>query len=120
MLPESNGRRSEHLSYLTGDGAMSLLTEPSGAKVTLFRYELKNRRLVEVFDRELGVTPIVGVKLKRGSYICIISQKGRMDVRYPVKIEREGHWDGVAPGDSEATPIYLLSLIHISEPTRPY
>jgi eukaryotic-like serine/threonine-protein kinase len=107
MMPESSGRRAEHLSYLTGDGALTLLTEPSGAKVTLFRYELKNRRLVEVFDRELGVTPILGERLNRGSYLCIISHKGRMDVRYPVNIEREQHWDGVAPGDSETTPVYL-------------
>jgi eukaryotic-like serine/threonine-protein kinase len=106
-LPDNSEAKLGHLTYLKGDGALTLHTDPPGAKVTLFRYELKNRRLVEVFDRELGMTPLTAVPLDRGSYLCLIEHTDRAPVRYPVLIERNTPWGGIRPGDTTPTPIYL-------------
>ena len=106
-LPDNSEAKLGHLTYLKGDGALTLHTDPPGAKVTLFRYELKNRRLVEVFDRELGMTPLTAVPLDRGSYLCLIEHTDRAPVRYPVLIERNTPWDGVRPGGAAPIPVYL-------------
>jgi serine/threonine-protein kinase len=55
----------------------------------------------------LGVTPLQEVPLQKGSYRLRLRAPGRAEVRYPVLIERGGHWDGVPPGEGEAFPIVL-------------
>ena len=99
--------RGRHAAWLRGDGALSLVTSPAGATVSLFRYEVRHRRLVAVYQRELGATPLKDVPLARGSYLLLIRAAGHEDVRYPVHIGRQEHADGVRPGDAEATPIPL-------------
>lgn len=99
--------RGQHASFLRGDGALTLLTDPPGAEVTLHRYALEDRRLVPVFERALGATPLRGVPVQRGSYLLLMRAPGRAEVRYPIAIERDGHWDGVAPGEREPQPIAL-------------
>jgi serine/threonine-protein kinase len=99
--------RGRHAAFLRGDGALSLVTDPPGAEVVVERYGLEDRRLVPVFERTLGSTPLVEVSLPRGSYLLRIRAPGRAEVRYPVLIERAGHWDGRAPGEREPHPIRL-------------
>lgn len=106
-LPEDHPDRSDHIAYLKGDGVLSLETDPSGAEVLLYRYECSHRRLVLRFERSLGRTPLHAVRLPRGSYLCILRYPGRIDVHYPISIERLQHWDGVPPGGSKAAPIPL-------------
>ena len=106
-LPESHPDRAGHLAYLTGDGALTLVTDPPGAEVLLHRYETHNRRLVPKLVRSLGRTPLSGVSLPMGSYLCVLRSEGRPDVRYPVHIERSAHWDGVPPGAAEPHAIWL-------------
>ena len=84
-------------TYLKGDGALSLVTDPPGAEVDLFRYETRNRRLVPVFERSLGATPLRAVPISMGSYLCVVQHPLSAAVRYPVCIGRAEHWDGVAP-----------------------
>ena len=107
-LPEGHDVRGRCAAYLTGTGALTLLTDPTGAKVDLYSYELKNRRLVPVFDRSLGTTPLRAMPLAMGSYLCVLRHPDRAEVRYPVSIGRGEHWDGVAPGEAEARPVVLL------------
>jgi serine/threonine protein kinase/formylglycine-generating enzyme required for sulfatase activity len=99
--------RGQHEAFLRGDGAVSLVTEPPGARVALHRYVLSDRRLTPVFERDLGLTPLRQVPVSRGSYLLVIRAPGLAEVRYPVLVERDGHWDGVAPGGSGPRPIRL-------------
>jgi serine/threonine-protein kinase len=106
-LPESHPDQADHLAYLAGEGAITLITDPPGAEVLLHRYEVHHRRLVPVFDRALGPSPIRTLELPTGSYLLVVRAAGRAEVRYPVLIQRQHHWDGVPPGETETRPIYL-------------
>ena len=106
-LPEHDEGRRGHFAYLKGDGALSLVTDPPGVEVQLYRYATKNRRLVPVFERSLGQTPIETVSLPMGSYLCRLSAPGRIEVKYPVFIGRQAHWDGVPAGQSDPRPVWL-------------
>ncbi len=99
--------RGRHAAFLRGDGALTLVTDPPGAEVWLDRYVMRDRRLVPVPEGVLGVTPLAEVRLARGSYLLRLRAPGRAEVRYPVLIERAGHWDGLAPGAAEPCPIAL-------------
>lgn len=99
--------RGQHATYLSGKGALTLLTHPAGAEVELLRYEEHQRRLVARPLRTLGRTPLRSIELEMGSYLLRIRCSGRSEVRYPVSIGRQQHWDGIAPGEREPTPIYL-------------
>lgn len=99
--------RGKHAAFLRGDGRLTLVTNPPGARVIVERFVLQDRRLVPVFEQILGPTPLREMALGRGSYLLKIQAPGRVEVRYPVFIDRDGHWDGRAPGESEAFPIDL-------------
>jgi len=99
--------RGRHAAFLRGDGALTLVTDPPGAEVSVDRYVMQDRRLVPIPEGVLGVTPLREVRLERGSYLLRIRAQGRAEIRYPVRIERAGHWDGRAPGDDEPYPIVL-------------
>jgi eukaryotic-like serine/threonine-protein kinase len=107
LLPTGHATQQRVRAYLKGDGALTLVTDPPGAEVLLHKYELQHRRLVPVFQRSLGQTPLDCVSLPRGSYLCVIKREGFHDVSYPVLIGRQEHWDGVRPNEYEAFPIVL-------------
>ena len=107
-LPERHRSRREHLDYLKGDGAVTLLTEPVGVNVDLYRYTLKNRRLVLEFQRKLGHTPLRECLLPMGRYMLRLRAAGYHDAYYPVHIERMQHWDGCPPNSNSAAPVPLL------------
>lgn len=102
--------RGKHAAFLRGDGRLTLETDPPGAEVIVERFVLQDRRLVPVFERVLGSTPIREAALQRGSYLLKIRAPGRVEVRYPVLMERDGCWDGRAPGESEPFCIALPRL----------
>lgn len=104
-----------HAAFLRGDGAVTLVTDPPGAEVIAQRYVLRQRRLVLDAPRPLGVTPLRAEPLPYGSYLLTLRAPGRAEVRYPVAIERGGHWDGRAPGDGEPSPITLPVSGEIAE-----
>ncbi|AUX44456.1 protein kinase [Sorangium cellulosum] len=99
--------RGRHAAFLRGDGALTLVTEPPGAEVIVERFVLEDRRLVPVRERVLGPTPLVEAPLQRGSYLLRLRAPGRAEVRYPVVIDRDGRWDGRAPGEERPYPITL-------------
>ncbi len=106
-LPATDPRRRGHQAYLAGHGALSIATEPQGAQVTIRRYQSRNRRLVLGTGSELGCTPLEAVSLSMGSYLLEIRAPGCHEVRYPVSIGRQEHWDGIPPGESQARPVVL-------------
>jgi len=99
--------RGRYAAYLEGTGAVTLVTDPEGAEVDLYRFELQRRRLVPVFVKALGRTPLVRVPLAMGSYLLKVRKEGHDEVNYPVFITRQEHWHGVAPGDKEPRRIWL-------------
>jgi serine/threonine protein kinase/formylglycine-generating enzyme required for sulfatase activity len=99
--------RGQYAALLRGEGRLSLVTDPPGAEVILERYVEQGRRLVPKVVGTFGPTPLREMPLEKGSYRLRIRAPDRAEVFYPVLIERGGHWDGVAPGESEPYPIVL-------------
>ncbi|MCB9765814.1 MAG: SUMF1/EgtB/PvdO family nonheme iron enzyme [Alphaproteobacteria bacterium] len=101
---DNTGRFS---SYLSGDGALTLLTDPPEAEVRILRYGPQDRRLVAEPFREARRTPLVGEPLPMGRYLCELRAPDRATVRYPVFIRRNEHWDGAPPGQTEPSAVPL-------------
>ncbi|MDI1476504.1 SUMF1/EgtB/PvdO family nonheme iron enzyme [Polyangium sp. y55x31] len=99
--------RGRHVAILSGKGALSLVTDPEGARVTLYRYTMFQRRLVPELVGDLGVTPLVEVPLDKGSHLLVLDAPGYETVKYPVLIERGEPWNGCPPGGREPHPIKL-------------
>jgi len=98
--------QGEHAVWLAGMGYLTVATEPR-ARVHLYRCELQDRRMVPVFDRELGHTPLVDLALPNGTWLLELSARGRPLVRYPVLVERGQHTGSTPPGSTEAFSIPL-------------
>jgi eukaryotic-like serine/threonine-protein kinase len=99
--------RGAYGALLRGEGALTLVTDPPGASVSLYRYVEEKRQLVPVLVGEIGPTPLREKVILKGSYLCVIRAEGRAEVRVPVLVERGGHWDGIPPGETEAFAIPL-------------
>jgi serine/threonine protein kinase/formylglycine-generating enzyme required for sulfatase activity len=99
--------QGDHEDYLEGEGALTLVTAPGGAEVSIHRYVERGRRLVLEPFRALLLTPLCSVPLPRGSYLVELRRRGCVPVRYPVSIGRNEHWDSVRPGETEPSPVYL-------------
>lgn len=106
-LVRSHDVRGRHTSYLDGAGRVTLITEPAGAQVHVFRYEVRDRRRVAVPFGRYGPTPMIDLRLPMGSYRFDVRLPGYEDVRYPVFLQRCARWDGVAPGEASARPLVL-------------
>ncbi len=105
--------RGRHAAFLSGKGALTVATDPVGARVLLERYLLRERRLTLEPAGDLGSTPITDVPLEKGSYRLRITAPGRAEVLYPVLIERGERWDGCPPGSRDPHPIPLPRLDEI-------
>ena len=114
-LPYEHSQAQLHRSYLKGMGALSLVTDPPGAEVLLHRYEVVNRRKKADFVCVLGKTPIKNYPLPMGSYLVIFRKPGHHEVRYPVHIGRQEHWDGMPPDSDSFAPISLPPKGSLSE-----
>lgn len=101
--------RKEAEAYLSGQGAISLVTNPPAAKVFLAPYETRQRRLVPGEERLLGVTPLAQEPLDMGRYQLRIVAEGCHEVIYPVDIGRQHHWDGADPS-GVVKPVVLPRL----------
>ncbi len=99
--------RGRYAGWLSGRGSLSLDTAPSGAEVLLYRYEERRRRLVPVFVRSLGPTPLVDLPLDRGSWLLVLRAEGREEVRLPVCLGREERLDLTRPGEDAPRPVPL-------------
>jgi len=81
-------------SFVRGDGALTLASEPAGAEVTLSRFVERDGVLVPEESQSLGRTPIGPLRLAMGSYLCVLSKAGFEDARYPVHVTRDRAWEG--------------------------
>ena len=69
---------------------VTVSTSPLGAQVQLQRYvDEKNGRKALTPAKDLGVTPLFDVSLEPGSYLLTLTAAGRVDVRYPLLVERD-------------------------------
>ena len=99
--------RGRHAAWVRGHGALTLVTDPAGARVELFRCVERQRRRVLVPEADLGTTPLREVPLERGSWVLRVEHPDCEPVIYPVCIGRGEHWDGCAPGADAPLPIVL-------------
>jgi serine/threonine-protein kinase len=106
-------------ALLEGRGAVSLAIDPEGAEVELFRYVEKARRLVAEPVGPIGKAPLRSVSLPHGSYVLCVRAPRYRELRYPVRIGRGEHWDGVPPGASRQLVIPLLPNVE-SDPDDIY
>ncbi len=99
--------RGHHRRYLAGTGALTLHTDPPGARARLHPLVRVDRRLVPGEGQDLGLTPLVDVPLAPGSYLVVLEYPGRVPVQYPVFLRRADRWDGVPPGGDAPLPVHL-------------
>jgi formylglycine-generating enzyme required for sulfatase activity len=102
--------RGEYFRRWMAPALLSLRATPPGTHVTLGRYEKdgqQKRILAKV--RDLGVTPLKEVALEPGSYLLTLTYPGRVDVRYPLVLER-GATESVEvalPAPAEVPPGFI-------------
>ena len=68
---------------------LTLVTDPPGANVVLYRYVERDRVLVPTVARPLGATPLDGERVPTGRQLIELSVPGRPTVRLPVMV-----WQG--------------------------
>jgi serine/threonine-protein kinase len=92
-LPPGHEARERYDSYLKGDGSLTFRSSPEGADIHLECYNSINRRLVATEVRSLGQSPLVNIPISMGSYRLRIEKPGFQTVFYPVRIDRQTHWN---------------------------
>lgn len=107
----AHDRDGLHAAYLRGETRFSLLSEPSGAQVTLYKLETQDLRLVPTAPQRLGPTPILNRPIGMGSYVAILELEGHVPVRYPLWVGRARPWSIMPPegcrGAGQPRPIPL-------------
>ena len=99
--------RGRWAAYLRGDGVLTLVTDPPGARVTLYDLQESHRIRHPVLIDDIGRAPVVARSLPMGSYLVVIEADGHVPVRYPIQITRQHHWSGVRTGRTDPDPIVL-------------
>ena len=107
LMTHDQGRYAD---YLRGRGELTVVTDPPGAEIAVFQFEERDRRLVPCPSCRLGLSPIERAELPIGSYLLRISHPERAPLRVPVRIDRNGHWNGAPLGVSEPLPLVLPGL----------
>lgn len=94
-----------HSAYLRGAGRISLTTSPPDATIAIYKYELRNRRLVAE-SKDIVRAPLREHELDYGSYLLVLSHPDCAETRLPVYVSREQHWECRDPEDN-VLPIVL-------------
>jgi serine/threonine-protein kinase len=118
-LPATHAKRQHWLAYLSGQGRLSLNTQPPGAQVQLFEYESIDRIRHAVPVAGPPRTPMKGLSVAKGSYLVELTAAHRATVRYPVRIERGAHWTG-QPTQSDTLGTVWLPPAHSLGPEELY
>lgn len=114
-LPEARTRllriaSSGERKRTPGEGWLTLVTEPDGARVTIRRFEAIGRRLVPVPVPGLpqGLqTPVVGLSLPVGSYQIRLHAADHAPLTVLARVERGELWSTVPAGTTRPSPIQL-------------
>ena len=72
---------------LRDEGLLDITTTPSGAVVTVARYEQRGLLLRAEHSRTLGLSPVRRTVLASGSYI-VTARLGDSEIRYPIVVKR--------------------------------
>ena len=99
----------KHRDYLSAEGSFTVLTEPSGSEVRLYRFEMQARRLQPTPYGAPLTSPVEDVNLPRGSYLAVIRAEGHEPARYPFQVDRGSHWSARRPGSKTDDSILLLA-----------
>jgi len=86
-----DGRYAKRLS---GEGTLTLVTEPPGALVQVSLLEERNLLLQATTAMFSGATPVQGLALGPGSYVVRVALDGYAPLTYPVHISRNRDWQG--------------------------
>lgn len=114
-LRDSNPKKQDLLTYLTGKGAMSISCDTDGVEVLLEQFIPKNsKRLIAKPIANLGAGEIKNYPMEMGSYRLRLRKKGHQDVLYPISIARGEHWTCEDPF-GKIKPIRIPKLGEISE-----
>lgn len=114
-LSDDHPSKQANLSYLKGDGRLTLLTEPSGVEVMAQRYEQRHRKLVLEKPSILGTTPLEEASIPMGSYLLTLTSPGYATVRCPVFIGRQDRWESRPPGADKVNLLRLPRAEHLEE-----
>ena len=82
-----------YTARLRGDGKMTVLTDPPGARAVLFTYVERDKVLTPEIPLDLGRTPVNLDALSMGSYLLVLRAPGLRDTLVPVHIARLGDVD---------------------------
>ncbi len=85
----------EHREYLAGTGTLSLESNCPGVVAELYKYEERDRLLVQKLVRKLGPLPLHAEQLEMGSYMVVLRADNHAQIHYPVHIRRQEHWAGI-------------------------
>ncbi len=113
LLLRALDRRGEYAAYLRGYGAVTLVTDPEDAVVSLYNFERSDRRLIPMWNRQFGRVSPIEMPLLPGSYLLKLTAVGRSEVSYPVAIARGEHWTGIRPGEQSPFPIRLPGRLEL-------
>jgi len=103
--------RGERLRRFHAPARVRLGSEPAGATVLLSRYVDSEGHKLPAEERELGRTPTPQFELAAGSYLFIFRAPGRVPVRYPVLLERDGRLEiSIELPESSAVPPGFLYI----------
>ncbi|MEM1416438.1 MAG: bifunctional serine/threonine-protein kinase/formylglycine-generating enzyme family protein [Myxococcota bacterium] len=101
--------RGRFRSFIEGNGTVSLETVPRGAVASISRVVEVDRRDVLQPFMQLGPTPSEA-ELPAGSYVMEVRMEGYHPVTYPVRIDRDGHWDSAPSPFGDRGPLVLPLL----------
>ncbi|MEO0600424.1 MAG: SUMF1/EgtB/PvdO family nonheme iron enzyme, partial [Myxococcota bacterium] len=99
LLAQYDGGR--FAGFLNRRSVLSLYTDPAEVEVTLYRYEMVNRRLEPRKVKELGRTPLVEEEVPAGSLLLELTLPNGERRRIPAFVEGGEAWVTVRPGDDE-------------------
>jgi eukaryotic-like serine/threonine-protein kinase len=88
VLEHDNGY---YTRVLSSDAWLSIYSQPVGAEVSLYHYELRDRRFIPVPQQIMGSTPIREWRLLPGRYLLVLRLVGYRELLYPVYCRRGEH-----------------------------
>lgn len=84
------GRAAE---LLRGDGRLTLVSEPAGARAWLHTFHERDRLLLPADGTDLGRTPLSDVVVPHGRHLVMLEATGREAARVPIWVPRDGRTD---------------------------